>query len=51
MLDVPSIEQYDKIKYNFRMYMEMGGNIYYEKKKSNIPIVYRISLGNVQLRK
>lgn len=33
MLDVPSIEQYDKIKYNFRMYMEMGGNIYYEKKK------------------
>ena len=50
MLDVPSIEQYDKIKYNFRMYMEMGGNIYYEKK-SNIPIVYRISLRNVQLRK
>ena len=34
MLDVPSIEQYDKIKYNFRMYMEMGGNIYYEKKKA-----------------
>ena len=33
MLDCPSIEQYDKIKYNFRMYMEMGGNIYYEKKK------------------